>query len=351
MTEGQEGQQSTTTTLEDVLAARQIIAPHVWRTPLAYSDALSRVARPPGQVPLIQGARRAQVYLKLECWQRTGSFKVRGALAKLASMSPDETARGVVTASAGNHGLGVAYASRVLASRSQGNPPSVTIFVPESASPAKVQRLVAFDCQVRCAGADYDAAHALAEAYARQEGACYLSAYDDPAVIAGQGTVALEVVEDLPGADILIVPVGGGGLIAGTAIVARSVNPTVRIVGVQPEASPSAFLSLRDGRAYEAYEAGPTICDGLAGGFGRLPFEIAGPLIDQVLVVPEADVRQAVGWLLAEEQLLVEGSGAIAVAPLLNGQLDVAGKTVVAILTGRNLDAGLLQNILAEKDA
>lgn len=343
---GGEGGQATTVTLEDVLAARQIIAPHIWRTPLAYSAALSRVSSSSGQASLAQGESRAQVCLKLECWQRTGSFKVRGALAKLASMPAEETARGVVTASAGNHGLGVAYASQVLARRSQNSPP-VTIFVPESVSPAKVRRLAAFDCQVRRAGADYDAAHALAEAYARRHGASYLSAYDDLAVIAGQGTVALEALEDLPGADIVIVPVGGGGLIAGTAVVARAVNPTIRVVGVQPEASPSAFLSLRDGHAYEVYEAGPTICDGLAGGFGRLPFETAGSLIDQVLVVPEADVRRAVGWLLAEEQLLVEGSAAITVAPLLNGQLDITGKTVAAILTGRNLDIRLLQDILA----
>ena len=340
---GREGRERTTVTLDDVLAARQIIAPHIWRTPLAYSAALSRV-------PLPQEGSSASVHLKLECWQHTGSFKVRGALAKLASMPAEEAARGVVTASAGNHGLGVAYASQVLAKGLQDSTP-VTIFVPENVSPAKLRRLAAFDCQVQCAGADYDAAHVLAEAYARQQGASYLSAYDDLAVIAGQGTVALEALEDLPGADLVIVPVGGGGLIAGTAVVARAVNPAMRVVGVQPEASPSAFLSLRDGHPYEAYDAGPTICDGLAGGFGRLPFEIAGPLIDQVLVVPEADVHRAVGWLLAEEQLLVEGSAAIAVAPLLNGQLDIAGKTVAAILTGRNLDAGLLQQILAEEDA
>jgi threonine dehydratase len=288
------------------------------------------------------------VYLKLECWQRTGSFKVRGALAKLAALPPEEAGRGIVTASAGNHGLGVAYAGQSLAGQRPGRV-GVTIFVPENASPAKVQRLAAFDCQVRRAGADYDQCHVVAEAYAREQGAVYLSAYDDPAVIAGQGTVGLEIVEDLAAADVIVVPVGGGGLIAGIAVVARAVNPAVRVVGVQPEASPSAFLSLRDGRAYETYDAGPTICDGLAGGFGRLPFEIAGPLIDRVLVVPEADVRQAVAWLLAHEQLLVEGSAAIAAAPLLNGQLEAGGRKVVAVLTGRNLDAGLLRAILAEE--
>jgi len=319
-----------TVRLSDVLSARQVIGPHVWHTPLMPSPALS-------------GLAHRDVYLKLECWQRTGSFKVRGALNRLSALSPEEQRQGIVTASAGNHGLGVAYASQIL------SVPSVTIFVPENAPAAKIERFRAFDCQVRHAGADYDAAHALAEAHALQQGALYLSAYDDPLIIAGQGTVALEIMEDLPETDLLLVPVGGGGLIAGLAIVARAVNPGIRIIGLQPEASPSAFLSLRDGRPYEIYPAGPTICDGLAGGFGRVPFGMARDLIDRVLVVPEADIRQSVAWLLRHEQLVVEGSGAIAIAPLLSGQLDTAGQRVVAVLTGRNVDATVLQQILAEQ--
>jgi threonine dehydratase len=317
-------------TLADVLAARQVIQPHVWQTPLMPSAALSRRAD-------------GEVHLKLECWQRTGSFKVRGALNKLFHLSPELRAHGVVTASAGNHGLGVAYASRLLDLR------NVTVFVPENAPATKVSRLRTFDCQVRVTGADYDAAHAMAEAWARQQGALYISAYDDPVVIAGQGTVGLEIMEELPDAELILVPVGGGGLIAGIAIVAKAINPKVRILGVQPEASPSAYLSLRDGRAYETYPAGPTLCDGLAGGFGRVPFELAAALIDAVLIVPEADVRRAVAWLLAQEQLVVEASGAIAIAPLLNGQLRAEAKSVVAVLTGRNLDTTLLQEILAEQ--
>jgi threonine dehydratase len=168
-------------------------------------------------------------------------------------------------------------------------------------------------------------------------------------VIAGQATVGLEVMEELPAVDVLVVPVGGGGLIAGCAVVAKTIHPGVRIVGVQPGASPAAYLSLRDGHPYETYPAAPTICDGLAGGFGRVPFEIAADLIDEVLVVPEADVRRAVAWLVVQEQLIAEGSGAIAIAPLLNGQLCVESHRVVAVLTGRNLDAPLLQAILAEQ--
>jgi threonine dehydratase len=316
----------------DLLAARNVVQRHAWRTPLVPSAALGSIAG-------------CSAYLKMECWQHTGSFKVRGALSKLSSLSPDEWERGVITASAGNHGLGVAFASQVLGL------PAVTIFVPEGAPRAKVERLRAFNCQIQRAGADYDAAHAIAEAQAKARGATYVSAYDDPLVVAAQGTVGLEVMEDLPRVDILLVPVGGGGLIAGVAIAAKAINPRARILGVQPEASPSAYLSLRDGRAHETYPAGPTICDGLAGGFGRVPYALAGDLIDQVLVVPEADARRSVAWLASHEQVVVEGSGAIAIAPLLNGQLDAEGQRVVAVLTGRNIDGSLLLEILGQAEA
>lgn len=322
----------TAVTLADVLAAQQVVQRHARRTPLMPSAALGKLAG-------------CHAYLKMECWQHTGSFKVRGALSKLAALSPDEWERGVVTASAGNHGLGVAYASQVL------DMPPITIFVPEGAPQAKIERLQAFNCEIHRAGADYDHTHAIAEAHTRTAGAVYVSAYDDPMVVAAQGTAGLEVMEELPRADVLLVPVGGGGLIAGVAIVAKAINPKVRVLGVQPEASPSAYLSLRDGRPYETYPAGPTICDGLAGGFGRVPFEIAGDLIDDVLVVPEADVRRSVAWLVTHEQLVVEGSGAIAITPLLNGQLDAEGQRVAAVLTGRNIDATLLQEILAQSRA
>jgi threonine dehydratase len=315
--------------LVDVLAAHQVVQRHAWRTPLVPSAALSQAA----------GCR---VYLKMECWQHTGSFKLRGALHKLSALAPDEWERGIVTASAGNHGLGVAYASQAL------DLPPATIFVPESAPQAKIERLRTLTCEIRRAGADYDATHAIAEAHAQDLGAVYVSAYDDPVVIAAQGTVALEVMEDLPDADLLLVPVGGGGLIAGAALSAKAINPAVRVVGVQPEASPAAYLSLREGRPYETYPAGPTICDGLAGGFGRVPFEIAGSLIDEILVVPEADVRRSVAWLAGHEQVIAEGSAAIAIAPLLNGQLDAEGQQVAAVLTGRNIDATMLQQILAQ---
>ena len=315
--------------LAAIRAAQEMVRPHIWPTPLLPSQELSRRASSP-------------IFLKLECWQRTGSFKVRGALARLARLSPQERARGLVTASAGNHGLGLALAARAL-----GMPP-VLVFLPESAAQNKVRRLAESGCDLRRTGADYDTAHLEAERHAAERGALFISAYDDPAVMAGQGTVGAEILDELPDADVLLVPVGGGGLVAGVAVAARALRPGIRIAGVQPEASPAAYLSLRDGRPHETYPAGPTICDGLAGGFGRMPFEIAAGLIDEVLVVPEQAVRHAVGWLVTHEQLLVEGSGAIAIAPLLAGQVAAQGRKVVAILTGRNIDSAVLRRCLEE---
>ncbi|MFC2030446.1 threonine/serine dehydratase [Chloroflexota bacterium] len=313
----------------DVLSAQKIVQHHVWHTPLVRSQALDALTG-------------GEVYLKPECWQPTGSFKVRGAVRKLADLSPDELARGVVTASAGNHGLGVAYASQVLRL-----PPPV-VFVPENTPESKLQRLAGFGCQVCRAGANYDSTQPVAKAYAREHNAVYVSAHDDPVVVAGQGTAGLEAMRDLPDADLLLVPVGGGALIAGTALVAKAINPGTLVVGLQPEASPAAYLSLRDGSPYDTYPAEPTICDGLAGGFGRVPFDLAADLIDEIVVVPESAIRQAVAWLLTREQMLVEGSGAIAIAPLLTGQVDADGKKTVPLLTGRNLDTKLLQEILKE---
>jgi threonine dehydratase len=157
------------------------------------------------------------------------------------------------------------------------------------------------------------------------------------------------VLEDLPEAEAILVPVGGGGLIAGVAVAAKAINPQVRVIGVQPEASPAAYLSLRDGRPYEKYNAAPTIADGLAGGFGRLPFEIAGDLIDKIVLVSEEETRAAVFTLLKLAQLVVEGAGAVGIAALMAGKVNLAGRKVVAVLTGANIDASLLFEIMIEQ--
>jgi threonine dehydratase len=319
----------TTLGLQPILHAQRRIAPFVRRTPLVRSASLS-------------AQTGGDVWLKLECHQPTGSFKVRGALNKVGLLTPQEKARGLVTASAGNHALGVAYAVQ-----SWGGA-QADIFVQANAPRAKVDKLRYFDVTLHLEGHTYEEAHQAAEAFARQTGAAYVQAYDDVDVIAGQGTMGLEILSDLPETDLILVPVGGGGMIAGVATVAKTLNPGCRVVGVQPEASPAALLSLRDGVPYDPYDHGPTIADGLAGGFGALPFYLARTLIDQVLLASEADLRRAIFTLVDQHQLVVEASGAIAIAPLLNGTLDVAGQTVACILSGGNLESSLLRDILIE---
>jgi len=315
--------------LRDILAAQRKIGGLIARTPLEYSFLLSQRAG-------------CEVYLKLENWQKTGSFKVRGAINKVASLTEDEKAMGLVTASAGNHALGVAYAARAL-----GNVPT-TLFVPVNVPTSKLKKLEEFQCGVRLAGSFYDEAHHAAVDFERLHGATYIHAYDDALTIAGQGTVGLEIMEDLPGAEAILVPVGGGGLIAGIAVAAKAINPHIQVIGVQPEASPAAYLSLRYGRPYEEYDAAPTIADGLAGGFGRLPFEIAGDLIDEIVLVSEEETRAAVFTLLKLAQLVVEGAGAVGIAALLAGKVNLAERRVVPVLTGANIDASLLFEIMDE---
>jgi threonine dehydratase len=315
--------------LQHIFAAQRNLSGLITRTPLEYSFLLSQQAG-------------CAVYLKLENWQRTGSFKVRGAIHKVASLTEEEKARGLVTASAGNHALGVAYAARAL-----GNVPT-TVFVPVNAPASKLKKLEEYDCDVVLSGNSYEEAHHAAEDFERVHGATYVHAYDDPWTIAGQGTVGLEILQDLPEAEAILVPVGGGGLIAGITVAAKAINRQVRIIGVQPEASPAAYLSLREGRPYEEYDAAPTIADGLAGGFGRLPFEIAGHLIDEIVLVSEEETRVAVLALLELAQLVVEGAGAVGIAALLAGRVNLTGTKVVAVLTGANIDASLLFEIMMD---
>jgi threonine dehydratase len=281
--------------------------------------------------------------LKLENWQKTGSFKVRGATNKVASLSEVERAKGLVTASSGNHGLGVFYAARAFGGL------KATVFVPTNTPRSKVEKLQGFEAQLFLEGKDYDEADLMAQEFARKRGAAYIHACWDPVGIAGQGTVGLEIMSDLPKVEALLVPVGGGGLISGVTIAAKTINPQVRVIGVQSEASPSGFLSLKDGRAYERYEAAPTIADGLAGGFGKLPLELIKGRVEEIVLVTEEEIGAAVLALLESDQLVVEGSGAVGVAALLFEKVDLKGKKVVALLSGGNIDADLLFQIMKER--
>lgn len=313
--------------LHDIVLAHQRLKSYIPRSPLVFSEALSELSG-------------ANVWLKLECRQPTGSFKIRGALHKMMALDERARQKGIVTGSAGNHGLGTAFAAQTLGLD------QATIFVPRAAPAPKVARLRRFPIDLQQVGDTYEDAHQAAETFARQTGAAYIPAYDDPTVIAGAGTIGLEIMTDAPAVDTIIVPVGGGGLIAGIAVAVKGINPICNLVGVQPTASPAAKLSFEQNQPLDPYEHAPTIADGLAGGFGATPFYIARTLIDDILLFSEADLRRAIFMLIDQEQLVVEASGAIAIAPLLGGQQALAGQTVVCVLSGANIETSLLADIL-----
>lgn len=315
--------------LTHILQAHRTITPFVRHPRALRSVHLSRLAN-------------GDVWLKLECHQPTGSFKVRGAVNKLRNLTAEQKQRGIVAASAGNHALGIAYAAQVLGGI------QTNIFVPETAPRAKVDKIGRFNVTLHLEGQSYEEAHQAAKQFAKETSAVEIEAYNDVDVIAGQGTVGLEVLTDLPQTNTIFVPVGGGGLMAGVAIAAHAINPNCRIIGVQPEASPAALYSLRDGVAYDPYEHQPTIADGLAGGFGSLPFTLARDLIHEITLASELDLRRAILTMLDQEQLIVEASGAISITPILRGEVDLRGGTAVCVLTGGNLDTTLLRDILVE---
>lgn len=316
----------TKLTLHEIYLAQQRIAPHIVETPLHYSSLLSQQLG-------------SEVWLKLENRQHTGSFKPRGALNKIMSLSADEIARGIVAASAGNHALGVAHAAKQL------HLANVDVFVQANAAPAKIAKLRQYPINLHLIGDTFDEAQAAALDFAAQSGATFVSAYDDVQVIAGQGTVGLEIMSALPDVDTIITPVGGGGLIAGLATVVKSLNPTIRVIGVNPAASPSAYLSKRDGQPYDPYDHEPTLAHGLAGGFGRVPFMIGMMLIDEIALATEDELMRGIAALIDSDQQLAEASGIAGLAAVLAGKIKLNGKTVV-VITGGNIDVATLRLVL-----
>lgn len=319
----------------DIAAAYERLRPLVRRTPVELSPALS-------------AHTGGEIWLKCEFIQETGSFKLRGALNRLLTLGDEAQGRGVVTASAGNHGLGVAEAASRLGVRA-------TVVVPTTASPAKVHGLERYQARgvdLIATGTDYDAAEAYGIALARESGRVFISPYNDPWVISGGGTVAMEALEDVPRADALIVPVGGGGLIAGMGTWAKHAQPGVRVIGVQPMASPSLHAALLAGTLVTV-RVGNTLADGLAGNIeaGSITFPLAQAVVDEVALVGEEQIAHAMRWLLAEHHLLVEGSAATGLAALLGGQLgDVAGRRVVVTLTGRNAAYETVRAVMSQSD-
>jgi len=301
----------------EILAAAHRLRSLVERTPLLPSAALSARAG-------------VDVWLKCENLQRTGSFKLRGATNALAALTDEERARGVVASSAGNHGLGLAYAARSLGVQAR-------IFVPASAPEVKRRGIAALGAHVDDANPDYDAAHHAAEAYAREHDLRFVNPCAGDTLLAGQGTVALEIIEELPAVHTFVVPVGGGGLVGGMAALVRAVLPDARIIGVQSEATNAMAVSLAAGRRVDVPVL-PTLADGLAGQIDDEGFEIGRMAIDTMVTVSESEIADAIRWLARAHDLRAEGSGAATTAALLHGRVPELRGPAVAVVSGGNVD-------------
>jgi threonine dehydratase len=281
----------------------------------------------------------AEVYLKLETLHRTGSFKERGALAKLLTLSPGERRAGVVAMSAGNHAQGVAYHARRL------DIPA-TIVMPEGTPFIKIDRTEAYGAKVLLRGDSLTAAREAADALAREKGLALVHPYDDPAVIAGQGTIALELLADRPDLDMIVVPIGGGGLISGIAVAAKALKPDIEIVGVQSTLYPSMYRLMR-GEDPGPPAAAATLAEGIAvkepGGLTR---RIVKALVSDILLVDDVTIERAIEVLLERQKLVVEGAGAAGLAAMLNAPERFRGRRVGLVICGGNIDARLLASIL-----
>jgi len=309
-----------------VEAARRRLRDAIVQTPCAYSQTLSELT----------GAR---CFVKLENLQMTGSFKERGAANLLLQLAPDERRRGVIGASAGNHGLAVAFHAARL-----GIP--ATIVMPEYAPLIKVTNARRYGADVVLHGSNFEEAYERARALEAERGLVFVHPFDDPRVVAGQATLGLEVLEQLPEVEALIVPVGGGGLIGGVALAVKSVRPDVQVLGVQAAALPAMSRSLDAGERVRV-DAAPTIADGIAvRQVGALTYELAHAWVDRVVTVDEEELSNAVLLLLEIEKTVVEGAGAAPLAALLNRPLGLERRSVVLVLSGGNIDVTMLSRII-----
>ncbi|CAN5309320.1 threonine ammonia-lyase [soil metagenome] len=309
---------------DDLLAARDVLGDFPVTTPATYSRWLSDLAG-------------TDVYLKCENLQRTGSFKPRGAYVRLARLTPEERAQGVVAASAGNHAQGVALAASLLGAKA-------TIFMPDGAAIPKVAATQGYGARVEFAGPNISTALVAAQDFAAKTGAIFIHPFDHSDVIAGQGTVALEILEQVPDVRTILVPLGGGGLAAGVAAI-RTKHPEVKVVGVQAERAAAFPESLHLGAPYEI-QLGATMADGIAVGRpGDLTYALVSELVDEVVTVGEESMSQSLLLLLERAKMLVEPSGAAGVAALLESPRRFEGP-VVPILSGGNIDSLILLQVI-----
>jgi threonine dehydratase len=321
---------STRPNFLDVLRARRRISPYLLRTPLHHYASLSKVLG-------------FEAYVKHENHQPTGSFKVRGGINLVSQLTPDERRRGVITASTGNHGQSVAYAARLFGVEA-------FICVSENANPDKVESIRSLGAEIIAEGRDFEDARLNAERLAKEKGFRYIHSGNEPHLIAGVGTIGLEIIEDLPDVDAIIVPVGGGSMAAGVSTVVRTVAPEAKVFAVQAENAPSVYLSWRKGEVVPT-ESANTMADGLATRRAfELPLEIIRDQVDDFVLVSEDELRSAVRLYVEKTHTIAEGAGAAPLAAGYKMRDRLRGKRVAMVLSGGNLTADMLRAILSKKD-
>lgn len=303
--------------MEDIQRARTLIAPYLHRTPLLTCSQLDERA----------GAR---VFLKCENFQKVGAFKFRGASNAIFSMTDGQGSKGVATHSSGNHAQAVALAARM-----KGIP--AHIVMPENAPGVKRRAVEGYGAEITLCEPTQKGRETALEQVVERTGAAFIHPYNDPRIIAGQGTAAMEMLEDAPPLDLILAPVGGGGLISGTAIAAAGMAPSVRVIGCEPELADDAFRSFRDGRLQPA-DNPDTIADGLRTSLGELPFACMQRHLHDMVTVTEEEIREAMRYVWERMKIIIEPSSAVPVAALLNGSLETEGRTVGVIISGGNVD-------------
>jgi threonine dehydratase len=313
-------------TFADIEEARERIHNQIYLSPFPYSESISSLT----------GNR---VFFKLENLQMTGSFKERGALNRLLTLTPDEAKRGVIAASVGNHGMAVAFHSRRLDILA-------TIVMPLHAPLIKVSRVRQYGAQIVLYGTDYDEAFAEAHRLAQERGLTFIHAFNDPWVVAGQGTIGLELHEQNPDLDAVLVPVGGGGLIGGIALVLRTLNRKIRVIGVQAESVPSMKAALKRGKPIRLSSA-LTLADGIAvREVGDMPLTLVKKYVDDIVTVSEGEIANAVLLLLEIEKTVAEGAAAVSLAALVNNKTALSDSNVGLVISGGNIDMNLISRII-----
>ena len=302
----------------EILKAKKKLEGVVYRTPLTYSKKLSEKSG-------------AETYLKWENLQKTGSFKLRGAYNKISSLTPEERSKGVITASAGNHALAVALVAKMMNLKA-------IVVVPENAPKIKVEQCRALEAEVVLKGANYDESVTYCKTMISKTGATYIPSFEDHKVIAGQGTIGCEILEEMSDTNVILVPVGGGSLISGIALWVKTVNPNIRVVGVQSTAAYTMHECFKAKKIVDV-PVPSTIADGLAGGIAQMTLDLALKYVDEIVLAKEEELKKAILWVLKNERQVVEGAGVVGPAAILQRKIRFKPtEKVVVVISGGNID-------------